>query len=153
MPNRTPLVAMGERPRRATARKESREIRDTALTEIECGEGDEHAQKGFDHVQAAVVGNLQAEMIKLLVEARLCGNRRGFDIVARPCPERIGTRESHVERAADVALRRLGKAGEFLHLANQQRAPGWLTGFRRHDPDSFCLGGSCGWFGFQTLNH
>src|SRR5437763_1175718 len=43
------------------------EIRQPVLAEVERAERDQHADERLDHVEAAVVGNLQAQMIELFV--------------------------------------------------------------------------------------
>ena len=60
----------------------------------------------------------KAEMIELLVEARLGGDRGGLDLVAGPGFERVLPSIGHVQRTANVALRRFRKGSEFLHLRN-----------------------------------
>ena len=79
-------------------------------------------------------------MVELLVEAGLGADRGGFAFVAGPAFDRVAAAVGHIERPADVALRRFREARELLHLRDQHRAAGRLAGPRNHEPDSFCPG-------------
>jgi hypothetical protein len=63
----------------------------------------------------------------------LRANARGFADVPRPALQRIAAAEADVERAADIALRPLRKAAEFLHFQQCQRAVGGPR-LGTHDP-------------------
>jgi hypothetical protein len=56
--------------------------------------------------------------------------------VPSPAFDRVPAAVRHVERAADVPLRRFGEAGELFHFREQQRAVSRLAGPRNHHPDS-----------------
>ena len=80
-------------------------------------------------------------MIELLVEARLGADRRGFALVASPALDRVTAAIGHIERTADVTLRRFREARELLHFGNQHGPACRLTGPRNHEPDSLFPGG------------
>jgi hypothetical protein len=84
-------------------------------------------------VEAAIVGDVGADMVEAAIDALLSADRGGLAGVARPAPHRVAAAEADVERAADVTLGRRREAREFLHLNQRQRAVGWL-GARRHEP-------------------
>jgi hypothetical protein len=120
---------------------EGREVWQAVLAEVEGRDGDQHADERLDHVETAVIWNLKSKMVELLVETGLSADRGGFAFVAGPAFDGIAATVSHIERPADVALRRFREARKLLHLRDQHRAAGWLAGPRNHEPDSFCLGG------------
>src|SRR5437868_4961277 len=119
----------------------SGEVRQPVLAEVEGAECNEHSDERLDHVEAAVVRHLQAQVIELFIETGLGADRSSLAFVAGPAFDRIATTVSDVERAADVPLRRFAEARELLHFGDQHSPACRLAGPRNHEPDSSFPGG------------
>ena len=107
------------------------EARQPVLPEVEGRHRDQRRHEMFKRVEPAVVGNMRADFDEPLIDLRLHADRGFLDHVARPAGDRVFALEPDIERAADVPLRRGGKAREFLDLGYGQ-VPCGRSRTRRH---------------------